>query len=146
MSSLFISRQFFYYTYSVYTQYNLQLTISWQLNTKEMNNAYLPNHAIWYNFKDTHIIIIYASIILRPKQQTNKLEEKLFQIIATLFISYKNKRHYKNYLTVACTFGPKLAYNTCNLNWKCLYIGQSWHLVYREIFLIYDKKEGFNNV
>lgn len=78
MSSLLISRQFFHYTYLVCIQYNLQLTISWQLNTKEMNNAYLPNHAIWYNFKDTHIIIImYASIILRPQQQTNKLEEKL---------------------------------------------------------------------
>ena len=77
MSSLLISRQFFHYTYLVCIQYNLQLTISWQLNTKEMNNAYLPNHAIWYNFKDTHIIIIiYASIILRPQQQTNKLEEK----------------------------------------------------------------------
>ena len=78
MSSLLISRQFFHYTYLVCIQYNLQLTISWQLNTKEMNNAYLPNHAIWYNFKDTHIIIIiYASIILRPQQQTNKSQEKL---------------------------------------------------------------------
>ena len=61
-------------SYLVCIQYNLQLTISWQLNTIEMNNAYLPNHAIWYNFKATHIIID-ATIILRPHQQRINLRK-----------------------------------------------------------------------